>query len=76
MPIPSDRPCASCRYFVPLSVLGVDYGECHRYPPTDGHCDIEHVLSTGQSLPSSLEHHSWPLTDKQSWCGEWLPAIP
>ncbi len=71
MPAPANQLCRACRFFFALGQQQVDYGECHRYPPTDGHHELDVALTTGATLPASLQHHSWPICDKAGWCGEY-----
>lgn len=76
MPAPANQVCQQCRYFFALSQGQVDYGECHRFPPSNGHHELDSAFTSGAALPHSLARHSWPIADKRSWCGEYqvMPA--
>ena len=56
-----DTRCKDCKYFraVPLPPHGnLDFGECHRYPPT-------HV--------PKRECAEFPTPYKHDWCAEYFP---
>lgn len=76
MPAPANQLCQTCRYFFALAQAGVDYGECHRYPPTDGHKELDSAFTSGATLPTSLQHHAWALADNRGWCGEYQVNTP
>jgi hypothetical protein len=60
------RNCKNCRYFCayiyeldsdyPPTHINADWGECRRFPP--------------KTNSVSLENNSFPIVEKDMWCGE------
>jgi hypothetical protein len=67
--------CGDCEFFNPVgapprSPVGVQEGECRRYPPT---------WAPSEEHPDGFAE-GWPGADEEDWCGEFKereePSVP
>lgn len=65
-------PCNGCKFWNPLPT---DDGTKERYKAVLGECR-RHSPVPGSGAMDEGEHSHWPITLKEDWCGDLVPATP